>query len=116
MRFGETKALVHCMLLVMNWFNIMLNIEAMVRGMVCLVVLRFRLFMQILVALLRPVVIFIVILIMLARCTIVMLQVNIDTKLVLGVRFIVMMIVTVLLKLMIHDYLSMMVFRLKTVI
>lgn len=107
------------MLLVMNWLNIMLIIDAMVKGMVRLVVLRFHLFMQILVALLRPVVIFIVILIMLARCTIVMLQVNIDTKLVLGVlveNFIVLMIVTVRLKLMIHDCLCMMIFRLKPVI
>ena len=48
-----------------------------------------------------------------------MLQVNIDTKLVFGVlaeNFIVLMIVTVLLKLMINDYLAMMIFRLKSMV
>ena len=45
-RFRMVECLMHCMLMEMNWLNIMLIIEAMVKCMVCLVVLCFHLFMQ----------------------------------------------------------------------
>ena len=63
--------------------------------------------------------VFIVILICHARCSIVMLQVNIDAKLVFRVHaknFIVLLFLTVLLKLMIHDYLSLIVFWFESVV
>ena len=45
-RFRMVESMMHCMLVEMNWLNIMLIIEAMVKGMVGLVVLCFHFFMQ----------------------------------------------------------------------
>ena len=46
-RWVVVENLMHCMLMEMNWLNIMLVIKAMVKGMVCLVVLAITLLVMI---------------------------------------------------------------------